>query len=117
MRPTCTVCNQRSRAIAYHRNDKIYYRSKCESCIKRNKKIKTPIPRWKTAGYKKKPACDRCGFKAKYNKQLLVFHTDGNLHNTSLDNLKTICLNCTVDISRAELPWKPEEFSLTPDFY
>lgn len=113
MRPTCPACNQRPRAIAYHRNDKIYYRSRCENCNRKNKKIKQAVPRWQLSGYKKKPACDRCGFKAKYSAQLLVYHVDGNMNNSAVRNLKTICLNCTQEIKRADLPWQPGD--LEPD--
>ena len=105
MRPICLACNQRPRAVAYHREKSIQYRRLCEYCIKRGRRIKTPDPRWKTAGYKKKPTCDRCGFRAKFAAQLLVYHADGNLHNTGLRNLKTVCQNCVVEIAKTDLPW------------
>lgn len=113
MRPVCLACNQRPRAVAYYRNDQIQYRRLCEYCIKRKRKIKPPEPKWRTAGYKKKTICDRCGFKAKYAAQLLVYHVDGNMNNSNTRNLKTICLNCVVDIKRADLPWMPGD--LEPD--
>ena len=106
MRPICPVCNQRPRAIAYHRNDKIYYRSKCTMCIRKKKRLVPQKPRWELNGYKKKPACDRCGFRAKYSAQLLVYHIDGNCNNSQQKNLKTICLNCVVDVKKADLPWR-----------
>ena len=71
------------------------------------------MPRWQAAGYKKKFVCDRCGFKSKYSAQLLVYHIDGNLHNTELYNLKTVCLNCVVDLQKQDLPWRPGD--LEPD--
>jgi hypothetical protein len=71
------------------------------------------VPRWQAAGYKKKFVCDRCGFKSKYSAQLLVYHIDGNLHNTELYNLKTVCLNCVVDLQKQDLPWRPGD--LEPD--
>ena len=114
IRPTCTACNQRSAAINYTRDDVTHYRSKCSICISKNRKIRPPTPRWETAGYKKKTTCDRCGFRSKYAAQLLVFHVDGNLANSNLRNLKTICLNCAVDNKRADLPWRPGD--LQPDF-
>ena len=104
MRPICPACNQRPRAIAYHRNEKIYYRSRCENCLKAGRKIKASKPKWQLDGYKKKATCDRWGFRARYSAQLLVYHVDGNLNNSNLKNLKTICLNCTVDIKKADLP-------------
>jgi hypothetical protein len=112
-RPICPACNQRSRAINCYKGDKVYYRSRCEYCIKKNRKIKAPEPRWKIAGYKKKATCDRCGFRSKYSAQLLVYHIDGNLNNTSLRNLKTVCLNCVEEIKRADIPWRPGD--LQPD--
>jgi hypothetical protein len=83
----------------------MHYRSRCEFCIKKGRKVKPPEPRWKTAGYKKKPTCDRCGFRAKYAAQLLVYHVDGNMKNTALTNLRTICLNCVEEVKRMDLPW------------
>ena len=113
MRPLCLACNQRFRAVAYHRDDGIQYRKLCEYCIKRNRRIKAPEPRWKTAGYKKKIACDRCGFRAKYSVQLLVYHVDGNLNNNGLRNLKTVCQNCVIEVTKSDLPWRPGD--LEPD--
>jgi len=113
MRPICQACNQRPLAINYQRNDSVHYRSRCDVCAKKGKKIKVPEPRWKSAGYKKKPACDRCGFRARYASQLLVHHCDGNLHNTGTANLRTICLNCVEEVKRLDVPWVNGD--LTPD--
>jgi hypothetical protein len=35
-----------------------------------------------------------------------VYHMDGDLNNCNLNNLKTICLNCSVEVMRLDLPWK-----------
>jgi hypothetical protein len=113
MRPICLACNQRPRAVAYHKSDRIQYRRMCEHCIKRGRKLRMPEPRWKTAGYKKKATCDRCGFKSKFSAQLLVFHVDGNMNNTAVRNLKTICQNCVVEIAKIDLPWRVSD--LEPD--
>jgi len=113
MRPICQACNQRPRAVAYHKNSQTQYRRLCEYCIKRKRRVPTPVPRWKTSGYKKKSTCDRCGFKSKYAAQLMVYHTDGNLNNNELRNLKTICLNCTIEVVKADLIWKAGD--LEPD--
>jgi hypothetical protein len=113
MRPICLACNQRPRAVAYCRANSTQYRRLCEHCIRRGRKIKTPEPKWKTAGYKKKSVCDRCGFKAKFSAQLMVYHVDGNMNNTNVRNLKTVCQNCVIEISKAELPWRPGD--LEPD--
>jgi len=93
-------------------NGKIYYRSKCNPCIRRKKKLPAVKPRWQSAGYKKKLQCDRCGFKGR-SIQLLVYHVDGDLNNVELRNLKTICLNCAAEVTRLELPWRPG--GLEPD--
>jgi hypothetical protein len=113
MRPICTACNQRPRAIAYHRNDKIYYRARCSACIRKKRKLPVQRPKWESNGYKKKTVCDRCGFRARYSAQLRVVHVDGNLNNVALRNLKTICLNCQIDVDKANLIWRPGD--LEPD--
>jgi hypothetical protein len=113
MRPICQACNQRPRAVAYHRDQKIQYRRLCEYCIKRKRRIPAPIARWKLSGYKKKSTCDQCGFRSKYSAQLWVYHVDGNLNNNNVRNLKTVCLNCTVEITKTDLIWRPGD--LEPD--
>ena len=113
MRPICQACNQRPRAVAYHRDQKIQYRRLCEYCIKRKRRIPAPVARWKLSGYKKKSTCDQCGFRSKYSAQLWVYHVDGNLNNNNVRNLKTVCLNCTVEITKVDLTWRPGD--LEPD--
>ena len=114
MRPLCKVCNKNMAAVNGWHNNKLYYRSRCNACIRKGKKLKPQKPRWQTSGYKKKTACDRCGFKSRHSSQLLVYHVDGDLNNTELRNLKTICLNCAAEITRSDLPWKPGD--LEPDY-
>ena len=109
----CLSCNQRPRAVAYHKKGCIQYRRQCEYCIKRSRKIKPPDPKWKIAGYKKKTTCDRCGFRSKFSAQLVVYHVDGNLNNTALRNLKTVCQNCVIEIAKSDLPWQSGD--LEPD--
>jgi len=113
MRPICPACDQRPCAIAYSKKERTYYQNRCGACLRKKKKIKMPTPKWQLDGYKKKPACDRCGFRAKYSAQLLVYHIDGNMNNTSLRNLKTICQNCVIDVKKTDLPWRPGD--LLPD--
>ena len=105
-RPLCQVCKARPRAIAYHKYDRVYYRTRCDACIRKGRKQKPAVPRWQSAGYKKKMVCDRCGFRAKSSAQMLVYHIDGNLNNPEIRNLKSICLNCSIEITREDLPWK-----------
>jgi hypothetical protein len=114
-RPFCPTCNERFRAVNYHdEHGKIHYRSYCNQCAKKHKKKKPAPTNWEQAGYKKSARCDKCGFVAKYQQQLTVFHTDGKLKNTSFRNLKTICRNCIEAIKIEGLGWKQGE--LTPDF-
>jgi hypothetical protein len=113
-RPNCTACNQRLCAINYTRDGITHYRSRCDACIKKGRRIRAPEPRWASTGYKKKPTCDRCGFRAKYSMQLMVYHVDSNLNNSSLRNLKTVCQNCAVEIKKLDLTWRPGD--LEPDF-
>jgi hypothetical protein len=112
-RPLCPVCKQRFCAVNYYREDRVYYRGRCESCIKKNQRAKTPVARWQTAGYKKKPTCDLCGFKSKYAAQLLVYHVDGDMNNVAVRNLKTVCQNCVIEVARANLLWRAGD--LEPD--
>jgi ribosomal protein S27AE len=65
------------------------------------------------SGYRKKTACDRCGFVAKHASQLMVYHVNGDLTDSELCNLKTVCLNCAVLITRQDLPWRRGD--LEPD--
>jgi len=68
-------------------------------------------PRWKLKGYKKKMICDRCGFRAKSIAQILVYHLDGNMNNSELNNLKSVCLNCSVEVTKLDLPWAVGDLS------
>jgi len=114
-RNLCSVCGKKPQAINYIRGEKTYYRSRCDSCIRKKKKLPAPVPSWHKIGYKKKPQCEKCGFKAKYPKeQLFVYYVDGNLNNNSLFNLKTICANCQVEIAREGLGWRQGD--LVPDY-
>lgn len=112
-RPICPACKQRFCAVNYYSNSLVHYRSRCEHCIKRNRRIKTAVPRWQLKGYKKKQVCDRCGFRAKYAAQLVVYHVDANLNNNTIRNLKTVCQNCVIEIPKLDLPWRPGD--LEPD--
>ena len=112
-RPICPACRQRLCAINYHRDGVAHYRTRCGYCIAKNRGIKVPEARWKTAGYKKKPTCERCGFRSKYSAQLLVYHIDGDMNNVGVRNLRTICQNCVIEVARSNLPWRAGD--LEPD--
>ena len=115
-RKICPVCTKNPTAVNYKdKNGNVHYRSLCTACIHAGKKIKPPAPAWYKSGYRKKPICEKCSFKAKYPEdQLRVFYLDGNLRNNSWSNLKTICLNCQQEICKTRLPWKPAD--IVPDF-
>lgn len=106
MRPLCKACGSRPRAVAYHKYERIYYRSLCDACLRKGKRLRKAQPRWQTAGYQKKKQCDRCRFVARYASQLVVMHVDGDLNNCELRNLKTVCLNCSAEIVKTDLPWQ-----------
>lgn len=105
-RPMCFRCNKEPCAINYIRKGKTHYRKICDSCGKQKTIKKPKVHNWEHAGYKKKPACDLCGFKALYPAQMTVFHIDGRLDNATFTNLKTICLNCVEVVKRREVNWK-----------
>ena len=45
-RPICTQCMKKPAAINYYKNSVPFYRSRCDSCVRKNKKTKPPrIPR------------------------------------------------------------------------
>jgi len=78
-RPVCKACKQRFAAVNYIKEDVVHYRSRCDICNRKNRKVKPAVPRWQKIGYEKKQVCDRCGFRARYASQTLVYHLDGNL--------------------------------------
>lgn len=112
MRPVCKACNKNPAAANYWRNGVRHYRSRCESCIKRNRFEKIPEPRWRLSGYAKKTQCDLCGFRAKYASQMTVWHIDGDLNNCQLINLRTVCLNCIEVVKRRNTTWRVGEIEV-----
>ena len=112
-RKLCEICGKKPVAVNYKMHGKVYYRSKCDSCCRKKRNLPAPKPRWMLDGYKKKPHCEKCGFKAKLKQQLFVYHIDGNLTNTNQLNLKTICANCQYEIAQEGLGWRQGD--LLPD--
>lgn len=105
-RPLCKICQDRPRAYAYKKDNKIYWRSLCDHCIRKKKKLKVGgRVRWQYSGYKKKPRCELCGFKAVVSHQLDVYHVNGNKNDCNPYNLKTICANCQRLKSTQDLGW------------
>lgn len=107
MRPLCN-CGRAPVAINYYKEGKPFYRSQCGLCIKGVKQ-----PRWQSAGYKIKPACDKCGFKSLFKELFNVYHIDGDLNNCRHANLKTVCANCQRLLHREGVKWKQGD--LVPD--
>jgi len=105
-RPMCSVCGKQVCAVNYHKDGVPHYRSKCGACHRQGKRKKPFVPRWKQTGYQKKLTCDLCGFKAKYASQTVVFHINGDLNDATITNLRSVCLNCVVEIDKSESPWK-----------
>lgn len=116
MRPICQACRIRVAAVNYVRKGKKYYRSKCGRCIKGQKPLRSDdASAWFKAGYRKKPFCEKCGFKAKILKQIIVYHIDGDLKNIAPNNLKSVCLNCHMELQSKGTEWK--QGHLVPDIY
>lgn len=106
IRPICKQCNKNYRAVNYVKNGTTHYRSICDSCGKKKPKAKSRQTLWEKSGYKKKKVCDICGFNSVYPSQMTVFHIDGDLKNTTLSNLRSICLNCIEVVKRKEVTWR-----------
>ena len=98
MRPLC-ICGLRPAAINYKKNNKTFYRKKCETCT-RYGGTGHGIPKWKHVGYVKKDQCEKCGFKSKHKEQFNVFHIDG--------------ANCQRIMQKQGVRWKQGD--LVPDF-
>ena len=114
-RKICAECKVNLQAVNYTDPDGItHYRTKCDVCARAGKKDKK-TPAWYKSGYRKKPNCEKCGFKFKFPvEQSAVYYLDGNLKNNNHFNLKTVCLNCVQEVHKSRLAWKPA--SLVPDF-
>ena len=114
-RPLCKLCGRMPAAVNYRTPTGIvHYRSRCANCIQKKRGLKPSQASWAAKGYKKKPHCEKCGFKAKYREQLFVYYIDGNLSNNDEINLRTVCANCQIAISREGLGWKQGD--LVPDY-
>jgi len=103
MRPLCK-CGQRPCAINYKKNNRTYFRKLCETCLANG--LGYGIPKWKKSGYKMKNFCEKCGFKSPFLEVFRVFHVDGDLDNCRPSNLKTICANCSLILSKEGITWR-----------
>jgi hypothetical protein len=111
MRSLCQICNQKPCAVNYYKNNRVYYRNKCDSC---SRGARPKMPRWYQSGYRKKDYCEKCGYTSKCHEQFNVFHIDGNLDNCRPSNLKTICANCQRILHKEGVKWRQGD--LVPDF-
>jgi hypothetical protein len=111
MRKLCKKCGTKPVAVNYYKDGKAYYRSKCDHCARGRS---DGVPKWYKAGYRKKLNCDKCGYVSNYKEQFEVFYIDGNLNNTKVTNLKTVCSNCQKILHLLNLPWRQGD--LSPDF-
>ena len=105
-RPICKQCNKNYTAINYKRDGITHYRSTCDECGRKKNKLKPRKANWTNSGYKKKTACDLCGFKSLFPTQITVFHVDGNLEHIEQTNLRSICLNCVEVVKRKDVNWR-----------
>ena len=106
LRPICKTCGKNYCAINYIRAGITHYRSKCDECGRKKKKLKPRRSNWIRSGYQKKSICDLCGFRSALPTQITVFHIDGNLENIVLNNLRSICLNCVEIVKKKEVTWR-----------
>ena len=106
-RPLCKGCKSKPRAYAYRRGDKVYWRSQCDTCIRKKAgKRVGGVTALQRSGYKKRKKCELCGFRAQQTSQLDVLFIDGNLRNVAPTNLKTVCANCQRLGSVRRLGWR-----------
>ena len=106
-RPLCIQCKSKPRAYGYRKGTKVYWRKLCDTCSRKKKKLRTGgITALQRSGYRKKNKCELCGFKAQKTIQLDVFFVDGNMRNTIVTNLKTVCANCQRLGGIKRLGWK-----------
>ena len=106
-RPLCKECRSKPRAYAYKKDNKIYWRSLCDTCNRKKAGKKVGgITALQRSGYRKLKKCELCGFKAQHKSQLDVFFVDGSMKNTASSNLKTVCANCQRLGSIRRLGWR-----------
>ena len=108
-------CGMRPVAINYYKEGRPHYRSQCDKCNRKAKKLRTtPKTNWKQSGYTKKKSCEKCGFVADHSIQLDVYHLDSDRKNNNWKKLKTVCANCHRLLYATGKGWKQGD--LIPDF-
>lgn len=111
IRDLCKKCGKKPVAVNYKKGEKIFYRSKCDSCSRASG---LGVPNWYKAGYRLQAKCDKCGFTSKHREQFNVYYIDGNPSNCNINNLKTVCANCQRILHKLKLAWRQGD--LTPDY-
>lgn len=98
-RNLCQKCQENPVTVNYKRKGKTYYRKHCYRCIEETRNKKNLVASLlKKSGYKLKLYCDRCGFKAKTPKQMSLHYVDKDPMNTSIQNLRSVCKNCDIEL-------------------
>ena len=112
IRPLCQECNSKPAAYNYRRGDKVYYRKKCDSCIRKSNSNTISTPAWQRSGYVKHRSCEMCGFVAQHPYQLDVYYVDANMTNNTASNLKTVCANCNRLMHVKKHGWKQGDLAV-----
>lgn len=116
-RPMCKSCEKRAAAVNYKdKTGKMHYRSRCDSCNRLKRGLRPHPATWQKVGYKKKMTCDKCGFKAKLEKQMIVYYVDGDHGNGNWNNLKSVCFNCHIELNANTTVGWSTATPLAPDF-
>jgi hypothetical protein len=108
-RKICPACNKRPVAINYRTQNQIHYRSRCDRCSRQNRLPRDPIPTWVRSGYQKKEKCEKCNFKSSLPEQMFVWYLDGDHQNNKWSNLKTICSNCKIELTKKYFIWTDDK--------
>lgn len=112
LRPICLACHQRPAAVNYHNKNKTYYRNRCDQCLRRQRPVVDPTPTHVRTGYRPKDRCELCHFKCRVPDQIKIWYLNGNMRDGSWHNLRSICANCYIELSKKKLQW----IDIRPDF-
>lgn len=111
-RPVCLSCYQRPAAVNYHGKNKVYYRNRCDQCLRRHRPVNDPTPAHVRSGYRMRDRCELCNFKSRVPDQIRVWYVNGNPKDGNWHNLKSICANCQIELVKKKLAW----IDVRPDF-
>lgn len=113
-RPLCQKCKVVYCAVNYKKNNKTYYRKLCEKCYRAKREKDYTAPQWRRQSLKKKNCCERCGFTSEVSAIFTMYFRDGNLRNTAVNNIHTVCANCQIWLTAKGKLW--ENAVLISDF-